>query len=293
MRLPRGRIGSDDTHRLLGYGMASSLADGALIRDGDTLAVGGGRGVYHMCEAQREARYLRARNIMIVSLCGDIYPHHELGPSNFRLDADTNVNLLGSAFEEKVDLRMVSHPIGTADPELPKKKSQYFFGKDWDQRTPNHAFAGVGVVTGIHRLAVLAGKQNHHVMSVELHARLETLGTLCQRYSRNIGELEPYFPVAEVAHNLFFVPDRTGRTTISKSDRSEFEDLITAINENLFSPSLADLGRMEALILIAGTALKAGAIRHLLTAIKSDGSNIYPLRFICTDHETAELVLKH
>jgi hypothetical protein len=280
---------SDQVHELLGRAMAQHIARGAVIRNSDTVALSGGRAVYHMVEALRGMPKLRAADVLVVSLCGDVYPHHDSRDKNLRLDSDTNVNLLGPVFETLVKQRMISRPIGRLGSE--SAKSDFYNAKDWPGRFPTHAFTGLGVIAQQHRMVALAEKpEDHLLVSKDVRELLFKLIELSKRYQHVGGSREPYYPVAEIAHHILFVPPPTD-ISIPPKDRMGFESTIEALNAKLFVPRKDDFDRMGSMYLLAGTRLKAGAIRHLLKPQPDSPAFGLPIRFLCIDQAAATALL--
>jgi hypothetical protein len=273
---------SDEVHELIGRGMALHVARGAVVRKEDTIALGGGRGVYHMVDALRTMPKLRAEDVLVMSLCGAVHPHHDSDDKNLRLDADANVNLLGPVFETRIKQRMISQPIGNMSSR--SARADYFDGKDWGGRVPTHAFVGVGAIATKHRMDSLA-KDENSLLSKAVRPLLEELIHVSEAYRHEV-EPEPYYPIAEIAHHLFLVPPPP-EISIRPTDRAKMEQRIVDLNNQLFVPRKEDFDRMGCMYLLAGTLGKAAAIRYLLKPPAGSPVADFPIRFLCTDHTAA------
>ena len=276
---------SDTVHTLLGHTMANHLAEGYL-RDRDVIALSGGRAVYHTVDALRRLGPLQIKDVTLLSLCGAVHPKHDADTVNLRLDADTNVNYMGPVFSGRVDMQMVSYPIGFRDESVFEKSC---IGGCWPEQGPNLALMGVGVLWSGHRLVQIGSRnairpENQLLLSEKLRKQvidlIDVIKVVCDRSKEPM-----YYPVAELAQHLFFVPPPVG-VSVSKEVVDQLQNIIDIINENSLSISGDKLHKVGAIALIAGTRVKAAALRQLL---KNSG---YPIRFLCIDREVAEYLIR-
>jgi hypothetical protein len=106
---------------------------------------------------------------------------------------------------------------------------------------------------------------------------------ICKR----VDATPSYVPVADICNRLFFVPPPRG-VSLAAHDRRKILELIDTINSRLINVSEDQLKDIRQIILVAGTARKALAIRYLLSRPKKDRLSI---RILCTDQASAKLIL--
>jgi DNA-binding transcriptional regulator LsrR (DeoR family) len=309
---------NDRLHSALGFALARVIAGGFVFGRGSRVGIGSGRGVFFVIDWLSQLTKLHSKNVEAFSLTGATYPQTWAAEgTNLRLDADTNVNLfVGHCFASPVKPYFVHSPI-IASPE--ERNAVYarapWLGEDQSGRvTLTHAIVGVGAFTWGHRLYeegkarsaqvartrdesemdAPALSESHRFQGGELEIQavgervfdpigpeLVKLANLCDQC--NSLELSP---VADICHNLLSVeppPDAKGSQHLAELVR----DCIAMINEKRPFITISEnrLTEIDNIMLVAGGPKKAGSIRLLL-------QRGYPITLLCTDHITAQQLLK-
>lgn len=282
---PRERseaLRGDRVHRRLGQAAAALLADGALLRRGDVIGLGSGRGVYYTVDAMRRFPHLQIEDVTLMSLTGAAFPEAHSEHLNVLLDADIHVALLAMRFTHPVLLRTISHPIAH-DNEPEVRRRTWLDPAEYEKRLPTHALVGVGVLEGSHRFfkAVAQGGGADPGMLAPIFEPLQELVRLADAVR---STEPPYCPVADVCNRLFFVAP-PARHAVTTSQRLRIERAIEAVNERLLTIHQDQLEKIENVVLVAGTRRKALAIRRLL-----DNRSL-KVRILCTDATAAREIL--
>jgi DNA-binding transcriptional regulator LsrR (DeoR family) len=272
----------DLAHALLGCALAGLIATGAVFRDLDCIGLGSGRGVYYTVEALAKLPRLRAANVTIVSLTGDVYAQDHAKIIDSKMDADMHARLFSLAFAGKVHRYLMGSRILYSDATiLEAVRNRTWSDPQWPKIT--HALVGVGALTAGHRFFDEITTSHPEPILAPVHAELKELVSLSKKISA--GTDDTYCPVADISNNLFFVRPPSGVSIQTKSEH-RIRELISSINPRLLNVPEAVLKETGTILLVAGTKKKALAIRELLT------SEPYRIRFLCTDRDAAEIVLK-
>src|SRR6266545_5783646 len=142
---------SDQLHRRLGI-VAGQYVWGR-IRDGDCIAIGGGRAPSYMTEALERlvGPRWRLRRIRVVSLAARV-GEQEWGTSRFVADADDLIGRLGKALAEHYDAQPVvvalAQGLEREAPDLVERKAPQLTGDTWEGHlAPDIAVFGAGVLS--------------------------------------------------------------------------------------------------------------------------------------------------
>lgn len=291
-------IGDDALHQSLGQAMADIIARGAMFRHKDIIGLGSGRGVYYTIVGLRAYEKLRVE-VKLVSLTGDVYAQTHEEPLNILLDADQHLNLMGRRFARPITLVPLSHRIAYPDSTKLQEilDDTHLNSEKWKAEGITHAITGVGVLSSGHRFhtqtKVWLDKKKDSIRSKDLSDVSNILAPLkdfliplveiCEKVE-NESE-DKYCPVADICNRLFFVPPPHWYN-LSDTLRQEIEKNINEINQRVVTVSTTQLEGIDNIILVAGGRKKALAIRHLLFAK-------YPIRFLCTDLSTAQIIIEN
>ena len=195
---------NDEIHARVGRAMAHSIAAGPLIRDGDIIGLGGGRGVNYAVNSPFHFPALRANGVTVVSLTGSNYARLHGGNPNVRLDADTNVSLFGPQFANEVTMRFMSYPI-VAEPDDATEIVKRRIAVNGATSSPGRitaALVGTGVFAIGHRFfqeTKVREKERDHNLA-PIFDLLKQLAEACRPRTTPI-----YSPVADMANRLFYV----------------------------------------------------------------------------------------
>lgn len=277
-------VSSDRVHRDIGYAMAREL--GNHIDDDTIVGIGSGRGPYYTVEGARKLTRLSRERVTLMSLTGDVYPQAHQGELNALLDADFHTALFSTSFSKPITQRMISSTIAHLEVDAVRKKT-WLDPDEYQKHTPTVAIVGVGVLKNHHRFyrevaQTSADAPRKHVLE-PIREFLVELKKFSDNYSTNT-----YSPVADVCNRLMFVESPTH--AIASKDESRIRMLIEATNTRLLTIDPQQLADIRGLLLVAGTAEKATAIRKLLF----DGENqpgAPRIRTVCTDTATANIIL--
>ncbi len=308
------RSWNDSLHSALGFALARVIAGGFVFGRGSRVGIGSGRGVFFVIDWLSQLIKLHSKNVEAFSLTGATYPQTWAAEgTNLRLDADTNVNLFaGHCFASPVKPYFVHSPI-IASPE--ERTAVYarapWLGEDQSRETTlTHAIVGVGAFTWGHRLyeegkarSAEVGRSRDEVEIDAAASRFQSgqpeiqtpgerifdsigpelaeLARLCDQCSSPVLS-----PVADICHNLLSVeppPDARDSQHLAQRVR----DCIAVINRKRRFITISEdrLKEIENIMLVAGGPKKAGSIRLLL-------QRGYPITLLCTDHITAQQLLK-
>ncbi|HLW66071.1 MAG TPA: helix-turn-helix domain-containing protein [Gemmataceae bacterium] len=248
-------------HRHLGR-MASAVFL-AVLRKGDRVAVGSGRGP-HECVAAAKERLWENYQLLdcILSVTGRM-DVREWGASRGSppLDAD-DVAMNLAQFLRAKSCQTVQRPIvmkeGQAKPdylEFPSKRYP----------TPNIALIGVGVLCGGHRLC--ANEVGADLE--EIQTKIDKLKEMVKGFDKHFRTVVPrYCCVADVCNLLEFVPAPRELDSKEKALRKQIDDFIkNDINPSLIAPTRMQLEAIAedgAVIAVAGGGFKQRALQHIL-----------------------------
>ena len=285
--------GLDILHEHLGHVLARFVFEG-FLRDNEKLLLGAGRCVFHMADyLSKASTKLRAAGVTILSVCGDSYPYHEV-TRNICLDADANVNCMSQAFDQRTLVGMTSHHVFDAQEQTQWRRRYY--SEFWTP-PPTIGILGVGILDSEHQLALLTDpEKSKGFPPTNIPNRLRDRIQELLRLTGNTASDEApgrRYTVAELGMHLFLVPGRDRVTP--PADIVRLGELVDAINEELFSPTIDQLAAVQSLILVGGGGIKARALRFLLDgATKSHelfGGRLLPIHVVCMDAETAKQIL--
>jgi DNA-binding transcriptional regulator LsrR (DeoR family) len=287
---PKALVWDDEVHRNLGEGAAQLLSTGALLRDGDVVGVGSGRGVYYTVDALTRLPPLRVSGVTLVSLTGALYARDHGKRLNARLDADFHVSLLGLCIEHAANLRLVTHPLAYSNHTqlLRDHELTYLGAKQWQESPPAYALLGVGVLGPGHRLYDATLEPDPILAPID--AQLKKLIMICDRWR---GPTSAYWPVADVCNHLFYLPPPKS-IRMPEDTHREIIQLIADVNGRLLNVRADQLETIQHVVLVAGARKKAAAIGRLLSGDNSvpDGIPKMRIEFLCTDSRTAEELIK-
>lgn len=273
---------SDNVHRVLGKALAIEIARGTLIKNGDHIGIGPGRGVCETVRALHRESPIRARGVTLTSLSGVGYLRHHARNRNLLLDPDYMAVSLSEVFEEAVALDLVSSVL-VVDDTIPRATlPRAWLGTDLRNRRPiDTAILGVGAFVPGNRFYEEALQSGTHQEPVYAPIR-ESLKSLLR--SADPLRTSDYVPVGDVGYHLFVVSPPADMS-LSAEARALVTRQIDSINNRLLSAHAPDFKQMRSAILIAGTPVKARAIHHLLT------ENLAPVSHLCTDLFTAQSLI--
>jgi DNA-binding transcriptional regulator LsrR (DeoR family) len=267
----------DEVHRILGYTMAKTIAQGFIFQDDTVLGLGAGRGVYYTLEALLAEPPLTPENITVMSLTGVVRPSDYMRSLTIPLDADYHCWLLAKCFRSKIGLQQVWLPITHTD-----ATGTPLSADSWGKLHPDCVLSGVGVFGPGHRFYEAAQSEPDDILA-PIHAELKTLVKLC-------GDLKTvtkstYNPIGDICHKLFYVEPPPG-IPIDFQQESRIRKAIDKTNERLLNISENQLQSVKTIVLVAGTERKALAIRELLKG------GLYKIHYLCTDKKAAARILQ-
>jgi hypothetical protein len=134
-----------------------------------------------------------------------------------------------------------------------------------------------------HRFYDLAQSDDTQPMLASLKEDLKALIAMNKKIQSRSAD---YCPVGDICNNLFFVtPPRHVR--LNAGEEEDIRSIIKEINSKLLNIDDEQLRQIEHLMMVAGTAQKALAIRELLV------HRGYKIRILCTDIEAAKSILAY
>jgi DNA-binding transcriptional regulator LsrR (DeoR family) len=276
-------LAGDKVHAILGSVAASLITKGALFRPNDVIGVGSGRGVFHTIESLEQHR-LGVPNITLVSLTGNVGARSHAQKINVQMDADTHVDMLSKSFSQKIESFKISSLVSHRDTAVLKALREETWLSTTQWRAPTIALIGVGTMGPGHRFYELANSNDTpQPMFLALKEDLQNLIKLCKKIQSVYGD---YCPVGDICNNLFFVTPPS-HVRVSSHDENEIRSTIKGINSKLLNIDDDQLQQIDNLMMVAGTAQKALAIRELLV------HRGYKIRILCTDVAAAKSILAH
>ena len=271
---------SDDVHRRLGAVMAEQISSGSLIRDGELIGIGAGRGVYETVRALQRHPAIRAQGVALVSLSGLGYGRHHSVRRNLILDADFISSLMGQAFEPLVALNLVSSSlIHDSRPTL--NPEPWILQDDRLRPLLNTALLGVGVFAPGNRFFEESAPETtfHQPLYDSIREPLRSLRAMARKLER-----PGYSALADLGYHLFVVPPKHSNDAELELIRTLARQADT-INRSLLSAHTAHFDSMKTITVIAGTELKAAALDYMLNA-----THLPPIN-LCTDELAARQML--
>jgi hypothetical protein len=288
----------DPFYQALGKAMAERIP--GLLRPGDIVGVGSGRGVYNAVKfLENHPNLSKIPDLKLMSLTGRVWSKSSPGqPIALQMDADYHVSLMWGMCTSAQAL-YIGHPLsypatsiqqGTVSGDEEKVVKAFRDQtplSNWEKLRPGVALLGVGIVLSGHRFWVSSDTDKKSV-DPYLRPVFDDLRGLVSLFE-NEGEVRAgkYSPVADTSNHLFYV--RHPDPAVSK----KFEHLqgkilqaIEKVNDKLLTISDAQLKDIPSIWLIAGSDEKIFAIRALL-----NNSN-YKITFLCTDATAAKKLLE-
>ena len=272
---------SDEVHRRMGVALAEEIARGGFVRDGESIGVGSGRGVYETVRALQKQPPLRARGVSLVSLSGMGYTRHHAMRRNLILDADFLVSFMGQAFADPVTLHLVSSAL--IHETIPNLTPEPWIQQDERKRAHlGTALMGVGVFAPGNRFFEESDPDPiHHQDAYEvIRAQLRSLRTTAVRLEKS-----GHRALADLGYHLLIVPPRQ----LSEADRelvSLLKRQAATINRCILSATPSHFSHVKTLTIIAGTDVKAMALDYVLT------NTAFPPVNLCTDETAARNMLR-
>jgi len=286
---------SNYIHEQLGHALATYIDETAhLIRSGDVIGLGSGRGVRNVVSVLTELQRppaLKVDEVTLVSLTGSLYAGTAEEPKKARsellFDADTHVALLSQYFSGLVHTRPILQRIAH-----PKSERQALLAKTWlgpDQyklHRPNVVVAGVGTLGPGHRFWQEIKNAHPSLYLDPVRKPLKQLVDHVEQLAARNRGLE-YCPVADICNRLFLVrPPRALGDEDMRIIDEDIDGLIDEINACLLTVTKTQLSEAGKILLVAGTPRKVQAIHALLN------HRIAKIHVLCTDVEAAKLLLR-
>lgn len=253
--------------------MAEFLTASRIFDNGHIIGIGSGRGVWYTVDALTQSSRFRAENVTVMSLTGSVHSRGE--GRKFWLDADTHAAMFATCFDRDVALRLIRRPL-THLAANDIKSGTLLSQEEWANYSPTHALVGVGILVEGTRFfeEATAQVEDREPILEPIHDSLEFLVRLCRRFSS-----ENFTPVAEISNHLLYI--HSSDRQIPESVQKEIKTLIMTINQQMLSMSEDQVSAIDQILLVAGTAKKALAVRELLVNPR------YHVRALCTDEKTA------
>jgi DNA-binding transcriptional regulator LsrR (DeoR family) len=274
---------SDRVHRLLGLTLAIEIARGTLIKNGDQVGIGPGRGVYETIRALRHQGAVRAGGVTLISLSGVGYLRHYSKNRNPLLDPDFMVGSMGEAFEKPVALDLVSAPLVIQPGEARAAPVRRWLGSDnRNRRAIDTAIMGVGALIPGNRFYAEGSSSQaatHEPLYNSIRESLRSLLRLSESF-----RTPDYTPVGDIGYHLFFVPPPLG-AHVPEVSQAVINRQVDSVNASLLAAHADDLKAIRSVVLVAGTTAKARALNHLITG------RLVSVTHLCTDSLTAQLML--
>jgi len=251
----------------------------SVLRSGDTIATGGGRGPFSVSRNCFSTGMNRHRGD-VVALTGQMSAHawKEDGVGRFKepiaLDADFVASWLHSYLCTKGKPRLLSCKI-TERRSPPVTKDV------------NVAVIGIGALGGGHRL-----KKYQNVEDVkEVEELLDLINTKAESFEKAIDSKSPpfYHPVGDVCNYCFVVEPEPNHQRAK--EWRELDRLVQQLNKkflNTTPDALAEIAAQGIVLAVAGGPHKLTAIKHVLKR----GSAKPWITHLVTDHLIARALLK-
>ncbi|MBI4201829.1 MAG: hypothetical protein HY532_01770 [Chloroflexi bacterium] len=264
---------SDQLHRLLGQAAAHYLWN--RLRQGDRIALGGGRAIGFMVDALDRLAQADPKtfgNIMVESLVGSmiIWPWSE---RQANLDSDAvAVRLAGVLGVPQQNVSLVHLPIALeSGREVIAAVAPHISDAPWEV-PPDLAFFGVGVLNSGHNLLQDTGPQSHAI-----RGEIEELRVKVLPKAPNV--------IAEICNRYFWIGD----DTVPPDLRRAVERILRGLNAKTIAIPLEKLDRAKEKVLVAGGAQKYPG---LLRVIQRNSSLGLQLTGLITDEATCRRLLE-
>ena len=294
----------DPFYQALGAATAERLVRD-WIRPQDIVGVGSGRAVYNTVNSLERYAPLNIPDLRLMSLTGRVWsrPDPELRLASW-MDADFHVALFWGMCNDAQPF-YIGHPLTypatrrISEQEEDPRSGTSLSRDSWNGFRPTVAIQGVGTVLRNHRYWVSdeSDKRKYDPFLRPVHDELRKLVALFERElvalfektrapdAQNRQGRPNYSPVADTANHLFLVPHPD--PTVAKIFKYDLiRETIAQINKKLLVVSEDQFKQIPAIVLVAGTAEKAYAIRELLV------NPNYPITWLCTDTNAAQALLK-
>jgi DNA-binding transcriptional regulator LsrR (DeoR family)/DNA-binding XRE family transcriptional regulator len=251
----------NQVHRWLGKMAAPLLL--AILRKGDRVAVGSGRGPYEcVCAAENRVHRSFADLDEIMSLTGSMgVQPWDATLGDPCLDADGIAQkLAGFLYSPELTTSLVK--AGLFDREtsgVPKHLTNWTSGK-----MPNVAVVGIGALAGGHRLC---SDDIRHQQKRQVVAELDGLIQIAKKIDGLFTSSgDEYHCVADLANYLVTVPAPFPEM-VPSDDWNELKARVERVNRYVIAPKpgeLAEVAKNGVVIAVAGGTFKRHAIRHIL-----------------------------
>lgn len=265
----------------LGLAMARFLSSGSVLRNGDVIGIGSGRGVRLTIRSLESCPPLRIQGATLMSLTGSVYskPNKKKG---LWLDADRHVIEAAEYFKDEPKQYLIGHPLAHELEDLDKARRRTWLAAP--ALRPAIALLGVGRVAKRHRFYVEAEAEleDREPFLQPIHDLLVELKNECKKAieAGKLYETWPgYSPAAEMSNFFFFVPPPPEWKI---PNEQKIVDCIEKINKKLLTAQ--DYLMEMQLMVVAGTKKKSHALRALL-------NSKYQVTYLCTDVQAAEEIL--
>ncbi len=269
---------SDDIHMMIGQALADEISARRSFRTGSRIGIGSGRGVFYTIDALRRSHNQetsrRVRELSpdrpidettILSLEGSLFPHSTMHGRDPLFDSDVTAATFAQVFNGLVHVRPVSYPLALSKEDKATVIDKTWLGqRNFDLMIPSHAIVGVGILDSLHRFhkAVRYSQEG----PLELEPILEKLERLVATADNIMEQYNDYCPVADVCGRMFLVPPPD---YVSERDRElligKVKEWIDDINDHLLTITKTQLSRIDSVMVLGGTKLKANAIGYLLS----------------------------
>jgi hypothetical protein len=275
----------DRVQDAVGRGLAEALASGPVFFDGCSAGIGSGRAVHSAVESLQEAR-LRARDVSVASLSGNLMPEAPSRTTNIRYDADWNASVFAQAFVAPVDLYLMSNNLvaKTAEKAAEARSDQWPGKFQPGPQGFSHLICGVGVFEPGHRLFDGATAEAMEPIREQLLDLQQLVKTAASKFPDHY----PGSPVADLSNHLFVarpldppIPEELAGLL------ARIEGIVGAVNRFLVAAPDVFLQQARTVMLAAGVPRKGQALLHLLRK-----NNVCRVRYLCTDLATAEWLVQ-
>lgn len=283
----------NELHKDLGRALAEHLV--RVLRTGDHILVGGGRGTFFTAHALRRLEVPPTqKEIRVTAMCGNCSTtlwkgeDSDISPDFLfkKLDADDVTYEMATAFPNGRPIRL-SLPAVLSSPSdleniLANGQGKPIAEKSWQNQKymPTVALVGVGALAGGHKFFQYVDSE-----LFDLEPIRDYLVPL-RKISDSIYDVAGYYPVGDIAYYLFYInPPR--KIKIPDEQESEIKNLIEKINERVVTVLPKQLNKIQNITVIAGGAVKWDALYTILSSEK-----LLRVDDFCTDKMTAECLLE-
>ncbi|HLJ54331.1 MAG TPA: sugar-binding domain-containing protein [Chthonomonadaceae bacterium] len=304
-------LADDRLHQALGQLCAEYLD--TIVRQNEVVALSSGRAVFYACESLFNKHIFDKRNVRgvkVVSLNGNIAAEvwsMESPDARRAMDADISGLWLARAFPDAEPIRL-SLPVAVKDSEmvhdwLGKGPGLWIAPEMWEEKAksgnaltgrpleeevlvPTLALVGIGGVRAKSGHRFIVGL--HEPMMANLQPELGKMIELIDDYAGN-GARGVSCAIGDLCNRLFIT--LAARKSLPPAKLAELEGYVDAINARLLSVTFEQLYLVPKVVVVAGGASKADAIRSVLEW-QAMGWKQPLVHDLCTDRETAVRLLE-